>query len=292
MPAGLPLPSLRRGDEVPAAEWHAAFTEAFCDYLIGPFVLTLAQWPAFLARQGVDLSLSRAAMVRGELAAFALVAPRPTTQRWRLATMGARPSARGSGAAAELLDDFIGRATGAGLATVELEVFAANERALRLYRGRGFEIVHPLMGYERSTTAGPVLVPAIEAVRLPEAWTWLDQAQARIPDLPLQVTATVLRVAAAAAPAGHPLQAWRHGTAQMVFAEQPSGAAVVVHSLIDLEPQQTGAQALSEALAARYPGRTLRVPALQRPDLGGEALERAGFTPQPLHQWLMLRELS
>jgi len=72
---------LRRGDELPAVEWHDAFTEAFADYLIGPFVLTLAQWPGFVARQGVDLSLSRAAMLDGKLAAFALVAPRPLHRR-------------------------------------------------------------------------------------------------------------------------------------------------------------------------------------------------------------------
>jgi hypothetical protein len=34
------------------------------------------------------------------------------------------------------------------------------------------------------------------------------------------------------------------------------------------------------------------VPALQRPDLGGRALERAGFTPQALHQWLMRRPVA
>ena len=292
MPGSSALPSLRRGDEVPAAEWHAAFTEAFADYLIGPFVLTLAQWPGFLARQGVDLALSRAAMVRGELASFALVAPRPATRRWRLATMGARPSARGSGAAAALLDDFIGRATGTGLATVELEVFAANERAWRLYRGRGFDVVHPLMGYEHAGTAARRPAPAVEAVPLLAAWSWLAEAEARIADLPLQVTAPVLRVAASAAPRSHPLQAWRHGSAQMVFAEQPSGAAVVVHSLIDDEPGQRLRAGLAEALLAMYPGRTLRVPALQRPDLGGQALERAGFVPQPLHQWLMRRALG
>jgi ribosomal protein S18 acetylase RimI-like enzyme len=284
--------TLRRGDELTAAEWHEAFTEAFADYLIGPFVLTLAQWPGFVARQGVDLSLSRAALLDGRLAAFALVAPRPSHRRWRLATMGARPSARGSGAAKTLLDDFIGRATGAGMAAVELEVFAANERALRLYRGRGFETVHPLMGYEREAPAGLGPAPAVETVSRQAAWAWLDAAEARIPDLPLQVTASVLRVAAAAAPAAYPLQAWRHQGAQMVFAEQPSGAAIVIHSLIDPEPDQTGARELAEALAARYPGRTLRVPALQRPDLGGRALERAGFTPQALHQWLMRRAVA
>ena len=284
--------TLRHGDELPAAEWHEAFTEAFADYLIGPFVLTLAQWPGFVARQGVDLSLSRAALLDGQLAAFSLVAPRPAARRWRLATMGARPSARGTGAAKTLLDDFIGRAAGAGMSAVELEVFAANDRALRLYRGRGFEAVHPLMGYEFNAPGGHGPAPVVEVVSRPAAWSWLDAAEARIPDLPLQVTAPVLRVAAAAAPAGYPLQAWQHAGAQMVFAEQPSGAAVVIHSLIDAEAGQAGAQALAEALAARYPGRTLRVPALQRPDLGGRALERAGFTPQAMHQWLMRRPVA
>ncbi|WP_374563830.1 N-acetyltransferase family protein [Ideonella sp.] len=273
------------------ADWHAAFTAAFADYLIGPFNLTLAQWPAFLARQGVDLALSRAAVVDGALVAFALVAPRPVRGRWRLGTMGALPAARGSGAAPALLDDFIARARQAGVRTLELEVFAANERALRLYQGRGFETIHPLRGHERAPGPAAGEAPPVQAVTLDEAWAWLDAADARIADLPLQVTSQVLRVAAAAAPAGAPLQAWRDGDAQLVFAEQPAQQAVAVHSLVDLDPAQPGALALAQALAARHPGHTLRVPALQRPDLGGDALQRAGFAPQALHQWLMRRAL-
>ncbi len=291
MPDTAPAPALLPGTALPAAEWHAAFTEAFADYLIGPFVLSLEQWPGFLARQGVDLGLSRAAVVDGRIRAFALVAPRPARGRWRLATMGARPAARGSGAAPALLQDFVARARAAGVPTVELEVFAANERAVRLYQRHGFAIAHPLRGYERAPAA-PQAAPAPDAgepVALDAAWAWLDEADATLADLPLQVTAPVLRVAAAAAPADAPLQAWRHGPAQLVFAEQPRQAAVAVHSLIDPAPGQPGAQRLAEALAARYPGHTLRVPPLLRPDLGGDALERAGWRPQPLHQWLMRR---
>eukprot|EP01137_Pigoraptor_chileana_P018688 Opistho-2@78628 len=132
--------------ELAPGQLHAAFGLAFSDYLIGPFQVGLAQWPQFLARQGVDLGLSRA-LLRGEtLLAFALVAPR--ARRWRLATMGAVPAARGSGAAPQLLDDFVQRARAAGLAEVELEVFAQNERALRLYQCRGLIAMQRMQGLE------------------------------------------------------------------------------------------------------------------------------------------------
>lgn len=284
------------GTELDPAAWHAAFTAAFTDYLIGPFVLTLAQWPGFLARQGVDLAASRAAIVDGELRAFALVAPRPARNRWRLATMGAVPAARGGGAAPMLLDDFIARAAHADMEAVELEVFAANERAVRLYRSRGFEMAHPLNGYERdakaaSLTADEPALP-VRPVGIEDALEWLGQAEARTTDLPLQVSAAVVRVAAQAAPANAPLQTWRAGQAQLTFGAPTAATAhtaVNVVSLIDLDPTQQGAAALAHALITAHPGRTIRVPALQRPDLGGDALLRAGFAKQPLHQWLMRR---
>jgi ribosomal protein S18 acetylase RimI-like enzyme len=289
MPDNVSALTLVPAHELSPSDWHAAFTAAFADYLIGPFKLTLAQWPGFLARQGIDLPLSRAAVVDSTLVAFALVAPRAARRRWRLGTMGALPAARGSGAAKRLLDDFIERGQAAGVAALELEVFSANERAVHLYQGRGFEIVHPLRGYERAPAPAEAEAPAVQVVALDDAWRWLDEADARVPDLPLQVTPQVLRVAAAAAAAQTPLQAWRYADAQLVFGEQPAGPVITLHSLIDTDPAQPGAQALAGALAVRYPGHTLRAPQLQRPDLGGDALQRAGFQPLPLHQWLMRR---
>jgi len=294
MPNDTPALTLVPAPDLSPADWHAAFTAAFADYLIGPFNLALAQWPGFLARQGIDLALSRAAVVDGVLVAFALVAPRPERGRWRLGTMGAVPAARGTGAAPALLDDFIHRARGNGIGMVELEVFAANERALKLYQGRDFEIAHPLRGYERAPGPAASEAPPVQSVQLAtldDAWRWLDMADANIADLPLQTTSQVLQIAAAAAPADAPLQAWRHGEAQLVFSELPAQRAVVINSLVDLDPGQAGAQALALALVTKYPGHALRVPALQRPDLGGDALQRVGFEPQQLHQWLMRRAL-
>lgn len=287
------LPSLVAADAVAPALLHDTFREAFADYLIGPFLIPLDQWPAFLARQGVDLGRSRVALRDGRPLAFALVAPRPAQGRWRLATMGALPAARGRGAAAQLLDELVARAAAQGLGGLELEAFAQNERAVRLYRSRGFSVRHALHGFEAPADMpddmpddgqGVAGHAAVEAVDFAAGLAWLEQAARRLDDLPLQVCAPVL-----AALPGAP-RVWRQGPAQLVFGV-PDEGAITVHSLVDATPEQAGALALLRALRQRHPGRAIRVPALQRDDLGGQALRRAGFTPQPLHQWWMHKPL-
>ena len=61
------------------------------------------------------------------------------------------------------------------------------------------------------------------------------------------------------------------------------------HSLV--APREADARALVQALVAVHPQRRLRVPQLQRDDLGGAALLALGAVPQPLHQQWMLRPL-
>ncbi len=276
---------LHRADLLPAAALHAAFGEAFADYLAGPFQLSLADWPGFLARQCADLRLSRAALDDdGQVLAFALTAPRTHRRRWRLATMGATPAARGSGAAAALLADFIARAAAAGQRGVELEVFAQNTRALRLYQHQGFVPVAELHGYavhDAAAPPGPADPQAADAVPRSEALAWLDAAEAQGLDLPLQLGAAVLAVAP-------DWTAWRRGSAQLVFADGPEGSRRIL-SLVDRDPAQRDAEALARALRAAAAGRALTLPPLLPPALGGDALRRAGFAPQPLHQLLMRR---
>lgn len=281
MPASLRL--LSAADLTPA-DLHAAFGAAFADYLIGPFSLPLAAWPGFLARQGVDLPLSRAALDgEGRILAFCLVAPRPALGRWRLGTMGALPAARGSGAAPALLDDFIVRAAAAGQGAVELEVFAQNARALRLYQGRGFAPLHELHGYlAEPGCVSPAMAPAgLRELDSGAAREWLLAAERRIADLPLQVGPASLSAAATST-------AWQLDGAQLLFS-QPDVQSVSVLSLIDEQPQQAAARALLQALRARYPEATLRVPQIQRLDLGGAALRTLGFVVQPLYQLLLQR---
>lgn len=281
--AGMVAFEIACADAIEPARLHAAFTEAFADYLVGPFELPFAQWPQFLARQGVELALSRVAVESSNPVAFCLVAPRPEAGSWRLGTMGALPATRGSGVAPALLDDFVARAKGAGTASVELECFAQNTRALRLYEGRGFHIVEALHGYERAVTQAvqAASVPPA-AVALEDAFDWLDACRDAGCALPFQVTPRVLRVVQS------PLQAWREGDAQLVFSAHPPGR-IHIHSLVDRRAAQQDADRLVAALLARHPDAPVHVPQLQRPSAGGEALERHGFTRLPLHQVWMRR---
>ncbi|MDR7270652.1 ribosomal protein S18 acetylase RimI-like enzyme [Pelomonas saccharophila] len=279
--------SLVPTDQLAPEALHAAFVRAFSDYLIGPFNLALDQWPGFVLRQGVDLGLGRAAVsAEGNVLAFALVAPRPALARWRLGTMGAVPQARGSGAAVQLLQDFVNRGREAGLKAVELEVFVQNERAARLYRRHGFVKQHALHGYQRMADAGEARPPSPElACTQAEALAWLREAEASIADLPLQVGADVVGVLTM------PWTAWRRGSAQLVFTGDVE-TGVIVRSLIDGNPAQLDAEALVQALLAAHPGAKVSVPQLQRSDLGGEALQRCGFAAEALHQALMRLDLG
>jgi ribosomal protein S18 acetylase RimI-like enzyme len=280
--------TLVAADAVAPADLHAAFVDAFSDYVAGPFQVPFDQWASLLARGGVDLPASRVAVdAGGRILAFAFAARRPAIGRWRLAAMAARPEARGTGAAPALLDDFIARARAEGVRGLELECFQENERALRLYRGRGFAGVHALNGWSAPAAgrgAGALLPESAQEVAREDAFAWLDDATLRVPDLPLQVTTPSLRAAT------RPLTAWRSGAAQLVFSVV-GDTPIQVHSLIDLHGAQRAAEGLVRALRAAHPDHAVTVPPLQRDDIGGAALRHAGFELSTLNQVLATRAL-
>jgi len=268
---------------VPTSALCAAFNAAFADYLIGPPQVPEAQWPTFLRRQGVELAFSRVALRGDEVLAFALIGRFSDrfAQRTRVATMGARPETRGTGIAPRLLEQVVAEVRERGEAALELEVFAQNTVALRLYRAQGFTPVCELHGYESAPVSPedwPPTQPPYQ-VTLEGAAAWL-RAHA-VPDLPFQVSAAAL-----GANATPPLVAWRAGDAQLVFTARDA-AHVSIASLFDASETQADAQLLLRALRGQYPAATLRVPQLQRLDLGGRALEAVGFQRLPLYQLLM-----
>ena len=273
-------------DTLAPSDLHAAMRAAFADYLIGPFEAPLDQWPGFLGRQAIDLATSRAAVRDGAVLAFAFVARRGQGRRWRLATMGAVPEARGSGAAPALLDDFIARAAAAGQVAVELECFARNECALRLYKSRRFKVRHDLVGWTLAESSPAVLAPAggapVREVDRAIAFAWLDGAERRLGDLPLQITTAVLAVNP------RPLRFFQRGAALLVWSDTGEGP-IQVHSLVDGGLAQTDAQALVAAMRVTRPEAAVVVPAIQREDLSGNALSRLGFERQVLQQVLMVR---
>lgn len=200
--------------------------------------------------------------------------------------MGALRSARGTGAAPALLDDLIARAAAAQVERVELECFAQNERALRLYTSRGFQTVSELYGYVREgreSLDAIVSTADVDTVDLGDAFGFIDAVDFRLRNLPLQVTPASLRAVEGT------LHAMRCGDAVIVYVET-GPEALTIQSLVDADPAQTDAQSLLAALIEDHPRHRIVVPQLQRPDVGGDALERMGFVRQPLHQVLMRRE--
>ncbi|HEY0857902.1 MAG TPA: GNAT family N-acetyltransferase, partial [Albitalea sp.] len=192
--------------------------------------------------------------------------------------MGLLPRARGTGAAGLLLRRVIDDARTDGLEAVELEVFAQNTPAVRLYRAHGFAELAPLWGFERAPGAAASAGVAPRRITPHRASRWL-QARGH-PDLPYQVSGHAL---AHADPAS---VLWRSGRALMQFAEV-APQRLSIGLLNDLDPAQHDARHLLAALIDAHPAHAVRVPQLMRDDVAGAALRALGFLPLPLHQLQM-----
>lgn len=273
---------VRPAAEVATAALVDAFNVAFSDYLIKFPTLDDAGWQAFVRRQGIDVARSRVAFRGDAVIAFAMITPRPF-ERTRIAVMGARPEARGGGAAKRLLDDAIAASDARGDRWIELEAFAQNERAVGLYRSRGFDAVDELPGYIAAPSEGLARDADVAEVSNEDAAAWAcafdreDNAY-----LPWQVGGEAIRAAVV------PLRAWRVGSAQLVF-QNANPATLSVQSLIDRDGAQRDAVRLVGALRHRHPGHTLRAPQIQRASGPARAFAEAGWTRGPLHQLLMRR---
>ncbi|MDZ4866632.1 MAG: GNAT family N-acetyltransferase [Alphaproteobacteria bacterium] len=267
---------------VPAAALCDAFNAAFSDYLLTFPILDADGWRAFVRRQGIEIAMSSVACRGDIVVAFATITPRPF-QRTRIAVMGARPTERGSGAAAQLLDQAIAASEARGDRWIELEAFAQNERAVRLYRSRRFEAVDEMPGYIAAPSEGFAQDADVTEVSNEDAAAWacaLDCEQNAY--LPWQTGGEAIRAAVV------PLRAWRLGSAQLVF-QVVDGATLTVQSLIDRDSEQRDALRLVAAWRHRYPAHTLRAPQIQRAIGPARAFAEAGWTRQPLHQLLMRR---
>ncbi|WP_280153111.1 GNAT family N-acetyltransferase [Piscinibacter sp. XHJ-5] len=263
-----------------AEDLAACFTEAFDGYLAGSFAMTAQALPLRLARWGAELSMSRCAVVDGALAGFVFVGRHG--RRRRVGAMGVCPAARGSGASRALLGTVVDEARAAGAQALELEVFAQNVPALKLYRSFGFVDGAPLWGFVREPAPVDATPATPRAMALAHAADWL---QAHGPaQLPYQQGGESMRHVDAAA------TSWQLGTALIVFqASQQVGVTVL--ALVDADPAQRDARRLIDALLVAHPAQTVRVPQLMHDDIAARALREAGFTALPLHQIQMRLDL-
>lgn len=269
--------TVARAAAISAAALCDAYNAAFSDYIVKFPTLDEDMWRAIAEREGVDLQLSVAACRANTVLAFGLVAARGGGIT-RIATMGARPEARGTGAAPYLLDQVLAEARARGDVSAELEVIAQNERAFRLYRSRGFLPVVTLCGFETVGGRGSD-APIVEVSREDGAqWATAFERDERSP-LPWQTTGAAIARAQATQ------RIWRLAEAQAAWLE--TADTIAVRSLLDRDAGYADATRLLGALAHRFPAHKLRAPQIHRETGPADAFERAGWTRSPIYQFLM-----
>jgi len=268
--------------EAQSGALREAFNASFADYLIRFPTLDDEGWRTFVTRQGIDLSLSFAATQGSDVVAFAMITPRPGA-RTRIAVMGARPEARGTGIAKRLLDDAVSAALARGDRWIELEAFAQNVRAVALYRSRAFEPVTALYGFIASQREGLAQDADVREASREDASRFAAAIDRDDPTLlPWQVGGEAIL----ALPGN--VRAWRYGAGQMVFQDSDP---ITVISLLERGEGHGDSLRLIAALRHVFPERELRAPQLHREEGPARAFDEAGWTRQELHQLYLRRQL-
>ena len=250
-------------------------TRSFEGYFV-PIFIDEAHLLSMVRMDSVDLSLSRIAIAEGEPAGIALMARRGWTSR--VAAMGVVSGWRGKGVGRFLMNELQREAHARADRKVVLEVIEQNDPAVRLYESAGFRKVRRLVSLSRAASSGsdqrePEEIDIRELARLIGVFG--------LPDLPWQLSAETI------AHYGPPFRAYHLDGASALISD-PEAEDVRFYSLL-VEPSQLGqdrATQLVQAILARHPRRTWRVPAIFPEELAGPFLA-AGFHRDTLSQWQM-----
>ena len=213
---------------------------AFADYAV-PAVLDAAALRTYLDETDVDLSLSRVALVDDTPASFCLGALR--RDRASIRGEGTAPVFRRRRLGRRVLDETLEALSGAGAATVNLEVLDGNDAAVNLYRKAGFEQTRRLLGYSFQRPGKSMrarLSPRLadcgtdEALRMLQAFGWTDPPWQLEPASLAHLPASRLDGRAVVIGKGRGDRFWlyalavdpahrRHGTARRALSLLPAG---------------------------------------------------------------------
>lgn len=265
------------------AGWDAAadaFNGCYEGYLI-PVRMEAAPMAARFAAEDLDPAASWIVHAADEPAAIGLIARRGDHSR--LAAFGVAPAWRGTGLARTALEQLIGEAQVRGDLSMELEVFAQNVAAARLYEKAGFAAFDRLLGFEKPNRGRPGPAqrgPVLETI--PLSALPFDAGDAA--SLPWQLQPpTLMRLPA-------PWQLLHDGEETFAVADLSSEAAVQLRLLLT-SPDGRGrgrARRMLEAIEREAAGRPIRVAQLVPSAFEGLAL-RLGFRPLETMQLRMRR---
>ncbi len=270
--------------EIQIAQQAATMTDAFTGYLAGDIRLNAGRYAAMLARDGIDLNLSRFALRDGEPIALGLVARRGWSSR--LAAMGVVRNAQEGGIGRILLDDLVVQARERGDRVYWLECFEQNTRGIRLYSRMGFETVQRLYGYQRDALGEDVTPEDVVFEYVDPSLVGEMVAKHGAADLPWQISAaTVINF-------GPPFSGVHLDSAYALISPTTNWAVMLLVLVVPEALRGQGrARQLVEALIAHYPDKAWRVPQLC-PETFVGFYEKLGFKRQELNQVQMRLDLT
>lgn len=264
----------------PASEYNPAelatlFNRSFEDYFM-PIEFNEEHFSIFVARDEIELSLSRVLMEGDQPIGLGLIAVRGKNSR--LAAMGIAKDWRNRGAGQWLLEGLMTEARQRGNVRMWLEVISKNEPAVHLYEKFGFKKVRQLFGFIAKAPAGKTdrSFEACDIDRLIE-----KAEQYSLPDLPWQADVEAIRHNAGST-FGFRLNDSYIATTNL------EGEQVLIRILAS--EKQDVAERLLQALFAAHPGKTWRIPAIF-PEEQAPIFENAGMEKQEISQWQMIAEL-
>lgn len=268
--------------ELPLAEQAVVANRAFANYVAGWHDLDAAGLARFLSLQGADLHYSRfVADDAGRPLGFGYI--NRAGNYPRLAGMALIPQARGTGAAAFLLEKLCAEAKQRRETAMLLEVIVQNPRAHAFYRRQGFREIGRLSGWRcRENDLAPGSGQSLEEISVNQA---IDIPTAEsYPAIPWQITAAAIsRVVGA--------RAWRLGDVAVVISN-PSNPPIRVHSFHSPAADRAAQRAVLQATMARWRGREFWLPAVFPDEMGEQIFAPLGFQREKMSQFYMRRELA
>jgi ribosomal protein S18 acetylase RimI-like enzyme len=256
--------------------------DAFANYIAGPVRLDRSGLAGMIAREGIDLFLSRVLVQNDTPLGFILIARQGWTDR--IAVMGMIPKAQQQGLGRMFLTRILEEAKLRGERTLVLEAFEQNLPAVSLYKRVGFEVVERLYGYSADHIQ-PVADDRLCEIDIVQAANRVVQYGE--PMLPWQISGPVLTRL------GSPNRAYQLDHACAIISD-PTHEAIYVRALI-VEPEhrrQGYATRLLKALAAIYSGKKWSITPTCPERIGEPFFPEIGFTRNELHQVLMVCDLT
>ena len=268
--------------DAPADVAARAQCRGFENYFV-PVNLYAASFTSRIEADNVDPRLSWIYETADGPAGILLVARRGTTSR--IAALGLAPELRGQGLGRKAMEQAIAQARERGDERMVLEVISANEAALALYAGLGFERRRRLVGWRHPEAAGEEGPDTLDEVAPSTSAAWLQAWSDDDLSWPLSPQSHL-----GAAP---PLRGYSIDDRATAIVDDTGAYVRIVSLAVRPDARRRGlGRRLVDALLDAYEGRALAFPAIVPERSSRAFMEATGWELTPLSQYEMMLTLD